>query len=686
VNTADLRRSGIRALCALAAVAIAAVTGGLAAPGRADAGPPPGKLCTIDELKNPANLLDCTRRAAAAVGATVTCTKAPAPVSPDAGLVGIFTIRPDASVRTVSGTYGWGFTRSYGAAGYQLPMYDTGCLGTVRHPGSTFQNDIASKMFQVSAAAISGTGVMRDYAFNPKLTWGWSDGPVDDITGGLYDHLFKAIGTLAFAAVGVLLLWRARDADLPDALKIAGWALIAMVIASLVGASPSRTAHVADTVVGGGLRVTQQIVGPQKTHLSPEMCQAITFTPGKGACEDRLTPSERVTDDAIYQLLYRNWCRAVFGSADSETVKRYGRPMFDSLVYTWDEQDKIAAAEAAGDTQMRVVIDTRKAEQWNTAAAVIAKTDPTAYRNLQGLNGFDRLISGVMTMGESLMFCLFDLISSAVIIFGFGVFRIAVIVSPALGAIAIYRPTSKGLRRIADMVITNVIRMFTFGLIAAVYQRFVDFLVNSAAIPDLLRVSILGFVGATLVVSASMLIMRSWRRHRHARREWRDTELARGNPRQWFGANAGALTQRVTNALNIPDGAPPGSSRVPPGQRRARPEAHAAASTAATATAAGSTSSTGSASPASGAARSPAGARRAAPRPAGAAAHTAATRSRPEAATAAPSRPSLPARPSQPGAPRPGAPRFRPAGTATAPSAPAQPRSSRPETNPGGPK
>ena len=100
-------------------------------------------------------------------------------------------------------------------------------------------------------------------------------------------------------------------------------------------------------------------------------------------------------------------------------------------------------------------------------AEQIRTEDPEAYEYLQGTKGMERIGAGFIAMLASIMFALFDLTASLLVLLGFLIFRWAVIAAPILGTVGLLRPASAGFRRLANAVVAALFNIVIFGTGAA---------------------------------------------------------------------------------------------------------------------------------------------------------------------------------------------------------------------------
>jgi hypothetical protein len=210
----------------------------------------------------------------------------------------------------------------------------------------------------------------------------------------------------------------------------------------------------------------------------------------------------RASDTAAETMLYRNWLRGELGSADSVTAQRYGLALYDAKSLTWDEAQKIRDNPDTRDATFKA-----KNEQWQKVAAQIKTEDPEAYEYLQGQNGMDRIGAGFIAVLASIMFAMFDLVASILVLLGFLIFRWAVIAAPILGTIGLLRPASAGIRRLGNAVVAAIFNIAIFGTGAAIYLFAVDLIMNTASLPGWLQVTLVWLCGVV-----GWLLLRPYRR------------------------------------------------------------------------------------------------------------------------------------------------------------------------------
>jgi hypothetical protein len=119
----------------------------------------------------------------------------------------------------------------------------------------------------------------------------------------------------------------------------------------------------------------------------------------------------------------------------------------------------------------------------------------------------DRIGAGFIAVLASIMFAMFDLTASILVLLGFLIFRWAVIAAPILGTVGLLRPASSGIRRLANAVVAAVFNIAIFGTGAAIYLFAVDLIMNTASLPGWLQVVLVWLCGVV-----GWLLLRPYRR------------------------------------------------------------------------------------------------------------------------------------------------------------------------------
>jgi len=241
--------------------------------------------CGVEEWR--ADPSGCIGRLSDVVGSRLACLTAPTPDGPDTGVGGWFARHHPAADE--SGVHG--YYTDWGYAGYSYTTYDVGCAATLMHPDYKFENTIANVELMAAVVVIGAANALREWAWDPDLTWSWADVLVERATRSIYERVFTVFGVLTLAVVGVYLLWRSRQARMSAALTTAGWAVLVMVIVTALARWPVQSARVADQVLITSLAAIHDAVGPPPDNVGPgEVC---ILPPD--ACVDHRPPALRAT-------------------------------------------------------------------------------------------------------------------------------------------------------------------------------------------------------------------------------------------------------------------------------------------------------------------------------------------------------------------------------------------------------
>jgi hypothetical protein len=465
----------------------------------AAAAPPPttqarAELCTTQEWQ--ADFRACVDKLQDVTEAQAECLSPPTPGTPDAGLAGWFASAPsEEAAGGIVGRYSL-----YGYAGYGYSTYDVdgGCASNILHPDYKFTTTVANGEFMIATAIIGASNALRERAWGPQAMWGWADPLVEQATTAVYQKVFSVFGIVTLCIVGLYLLWRSRQSDMSNAMTTAGWALLVMVTVTALAAWPVKSANLADGTLVTTLGVVHDAVGPPSKEPAPGRC----IDPNPARCKDLRPPAVRASDTATETMLYRNWLRGLLGSADSETAKKYGPALYDARSLTWGEAQSMRANP---DTRPATI--EAKQQQWMKVAEQIKDEDPEAYEYLQGVRDMDRVGAGFIAVLAALLFAMFDLTASLLVLLGFLIFRWAVIAAPILGTIGLMRPASAGLRRLGNAVVAAVFNIAIFGTGAAIYLFAVDLIMSTPTLPGWLQVVLVWLCGVV-----GWLLLRPYRR------------------------------------------------------------------------------------------------------------------------------------------------------------------------------
>jgi hypothetical protein len=512
-------------------------------------------LCTVKEWQT--DIPGCVERLKDVSAQRVQCLKAPVPDAPDSGVAGWFAARPEAGKEPGQK----GLYTEYGYAGYSYTTYDVGgCVPTLMHPDYKFENTVANGEFMLATGIIGASNALRERAWDPGLMWGWADPLVEKATRAVYEKVFTVFGVVTLAIVGLYLLWRSRQAEMSAALTTAAWAILVAVVVTALASWPVFSAHLADQALVSSLSVVHDAVGPPSDAIPEAQCNR----QDKTSCQDIRPPAVRASDLTVESMLYRNWLRGVLGSADSVTAQKYGQALYEARSFSWAEIDDLRR-----DPAQRDVVIQRKNTQWMKVAEQIKTEDPEAYAYLTGERGMDRIGAGFIALLASVLFAMFDLTASLLVLLGFLIFRWAVIAAPVLGTVALLRPASAGFRRLLNAVVAALFNIVIFGTGAAIYLFAVDLIMSTASLAGWLQVALVWLTGVV-----GWLLLRPYRRITQL--GGRDPAAVVASPGSWHRRFLRDARDAATLAVALPaaeEAVTRGKGgQVPPARTEQRPD------------------------------------------------------------------------------------------------------------------
>ncbi len=375
------------------------------------------------------------------------CTSAPTPEVPGRGVVGFFE-SPPKTPPPAADPFAPNSTTSiyeqYGYAGLRWNTYDLGCgPDLARSPDAAIGTAVANWIISVPKAAVAATGAVVSAAFAPDFL-GVFDPLISNVVDTLRRAVFEQWAFVVVAALGLLLMWRARQASLASAAGAIGWALLVMVLVTMVFRWPLVAGHAADETVTSTL-------GAVTGGLNDK---------APGAASDAGTEATAGMHEA---LLYQSWLGGTFGDASSEVAQKYGPLIFDATALTWTEAQILKTDPDAG----KQIIEDKK-KKFEDAASKIKDADPDAYDYLTGRRSDTRvgyaMLAGLATLcAVPFLFIAGLLVLGALIIVRFGV-----MLFPAFATLGLF-PTMRTLvTGIGSTVVSALINAMVFGIGAAV--------------------------------------------------------------------------------------------------------------------------------------------------------------------------------------------------------------------------
>jgi hypothetical protein len=375
----------------------------------------------------------------------IDCKEAPTPEMPGRGITGFFAGPPEtlpAEEDPFAEDAQTTIFEQYGYAGLRWHTYDLGCgPDAMRHPDAVIGTSISNWAMQVPLALTALTGSVTQVAFAPDFLSGL-DGAVEDVSTNLHRNLFVSWIPFVIAAIGLLILVKARRASLATSAGAVGWAVIVLLVATALFRWPVEAGRAADATVTNTLGAVVSEVDGNDSSVDPGVA---------------------VASSVNESILFRAWLAGTFGSPDSATAQKYGPALFKAQALTWREARIVETNPVAGEVLIK-----DKQDEWKEIADKIQDEDPAAYEYLTGERAETRLGYALLSSVGTLLALPFLLLSALLLLGCFLIVRLAVMLFPAfaiLGAFPATRGVVTGLGRTVGAAVVNAI---IFGVGAGV--------------------------------------------------------------------------------------------------------------------------------------------------------------------------------------------------------------------------
>jgi hypothetical protein len=378
------------------------------------------------------------------------CKNPPTPELPGRGVVGFFESAPSPlpapgdpfapdSQTSVHGQYGY--------AGLRFNTYDLGCgVDLARSPDATVGTTVANWALTFPKTLVAVTGALLGAAYEPEFL-GVFDPLVSDVVDGLRRTVFDQWAAVVVVAMGFFIIWRARKASLASTTAAIGWALLVMVIATVLFRWPVAAGQVADQSVSTTLTT---VSGGLNGHGPDGQAQA----------------GGEATAGLHEAMLYKAWLGGTFGDSNAAVAQKYGPKIFDAQALTWSEAQTLQTDPAQGQR----IIAAKQQEYKDTAAAVQAE-DPDAYEYLVGRRSDSRVGYSMLAAVAALCAVPFLIMSALLVIGALVIVRFGVMLFPAFATLGLF-PTMRHLViGIGNTMAAAVINALIFGIGSAVMVK-----------------------------------------------------------------------------------------------------------------------------------------------------------------------------------------------------------------------
>ncbi|HEY2225217.1 hypothetical protein [Actinomycetospora sp.] len=327
------------------------------------------------------------------------CKAPPDPDRPATGLVGSLDPAP-IGVGAPGSVYD-----EVGYAGQVWWTYDLGCgPGGARDPAASTDTWLGNQVFDVAKLIVGGVNWAHYLIARGSSLLTPLDAVIQTGTRAMYEAVFTTWVGVALAALAAILLVLAMRGELSQQARRGFVAVLALGLAAAAYAAPIQWSRALDGVLLDGVTAMQQ-----------------GFLRQVGVGDQNTLPTV-LTD----QIVYSNWLRGEFGSADVPQARDLGRPLLQAQTFTKVEvatgQDGQAQADA-------------KKQQFTDVANKVGDR----YSYFQGRSG-SRVGAGALALIQAACIALFQLMSKVLVLVSMLMIRLLVMVAPALAVVALLKP------------------------------------------------------------------------------------------------------------------------------------------------------------------------------------------------------------------------------------------------------
>ncbi len=327
------------------------------------------------------------------------CKAPPDADRPGTGLVGSLDPAP-IGVGTPGSVYD-----QVGYAGQVWWTYDLGCgPGGARDPAAATDTWLGNQVFDVAKLIVGGVNWAHYLIARGSSLLTPLDSVIQTGTRAMYEAVFTTWVGVALAALAAIMLLLAMRGDLSQQARRGLVAVLALGLAAAAYAAPIQWSRALDGVLLDGVTAMQQ-----------------GFLRQVGVGDQNTLPTV-LTD----QIVYSNWLRGEFGSADVPQARDLGRPLLEAQTFSKVEvatgQDGQAQADA-------------KKQQFTDVASKVGDR----YSYFQGRSG-SRVGAGALALVQALCIALFQLMSKVLVLVSMLMIRLLVMVAPALAVVALLKP------------------------------------------------------------------------------------------------------------------------------------------------------------------------------------------------------------------------------------------------------
>jgi hypothetical protein len=378
------------------------------------------------------------------------CKNPPTPELPGRGVVGFFESppsQPPAPGDPFAAGSQTSIHEQYGYSGLRFNTYDLGCgVDMARSPDATVGTTMANWVLTFPKTLVAATGALLGAAYQPEFLSVF-DPLVSNVVDGLRRTVFDQWAAVVVVAMGFLIIWRARKAPLASTTAAIGWALLVMMIATVLFRWPVAAGQVADQSVSTTLAT---VSGGLNGHGPDGQAQA----------------GHEATANLHEALLYKAWLGGTFGDANAEVAQKYGPKIFDAQALTWSQAQTLQTDPAQG---QRIIA--AKQQEFKDAATAVQAEDPDAYEYLVGRRSDSRVGYSMLAAVAALCAVPFLIMSALLVIGALVIVRFGVMLFPAFATLGLFPTMRHLIIGIGNTMAAAVINALIFGIGSAVMVK-----------------------------------------------------------------------------------------------------------------------------------------------------------------------------------------------------------------------
>jgi hypothetical protein len=380
------------------------------------------------------------------------CKQPPTPDRPGTGMVGVLDPSPIGQ-----GQPGSPYSE-VGYGGLVWHTYDLGCGPQgVTNPNAVVDTWVGNELFNGAKNVVGATNGLHYALLEGNLLR-----PLDDMvrtgTAAIYNSVFTPLFGLVALALAVLLFRHIWDGDLASIGRRSMWAMVGLWFAAATYLTPLVYTQALDNVV-----------------IKTTSAAQAGFLQQVGV--DQIDGLPTLLHD---QIVYRNWERGEFGSADSPQARQFGRDLL--AAQTWTKEEVQLGQDAGSPDQ--------KEQRFKDIANQLG----SAYGYFQGVQG-SRIGDGMLAFVESLAFALFQLLAKATILLAQVLLRVLILGGPVIGLVAlVYHDVLRAVGRVAGSAMLNVVLI---SAMAGIHTLVLSWIFNPAN----------GFAPLTEIVLAALMTL-----------------------------------------------------------------------------------------------------------------------------------------------------------------------------------